>query len=308
MSAERLCAQVSRVRRERSVGLAPLLLVLAIVIVAALASNLRNLVPQSGGAVVPEPDEGEAPAESATWDPFAIWLLVALPAALFLGLLFWLIVRHRPTAVRFPRSEFLGLAMVLLLLTALVLVGTEAVEEPFGESATNETEADGGTTDGSARPDGLVPRSVRGPFEVFLLISILASVMSLAFVIRRGHRRSMIDWDEGPRNPEAREIAAAVVEETVQALRLGEGVREAILGCFQRFCDLLGGRGVANQAPLTARELEDLAVDRLHVSREASEALTSLFEEARYSLHNLDEGDRHRAIESLERIQTSLEA
>jgi hypothetical protein len=44
------------------------------------------------------------------------------------------------------------------------------------------------------------------------------------------------------------------------------------------------------------------------VSRDASGTLTSLFEEARYSVHPLDEADRRRAIESLAGIRAALEA
>jgi hypothetical protein len=78
--------------------------------------------------------------------------------------------------------------------------------------------------------------------------------------------------------------------------------------CYQRFCALLGSRGISEQEAMTPRELEGLAVERLHVSREASETLTSLFEEARYSVHPLGEGDRRRAIDSLAGIRAALEA
>src|SRR5213594_3543887 len=73
----------------------------------------------------------------------------------------------------------------------------------------------------------------------------------------------------------------------------------------------LGGdpaRGITAQGALTPRELEGLAVERLHVSREASETLTTLFEEARYIEHPLGEADRHRAIESLAGIRVALGA
>src|SRR5438093_6191539 len=85
-------------------------------------------------------------------------------------------------------------------------------------------------------------------------------------------------------------------------------VRSVILACFHRFCALLGARGITAQGALTPRELEGLAVERLHVSREASETLTTLFEEARYSEHPLGEADRHRAIESLAGIRVALGA
>jgi len=105
-----------------------------------------------------------------------------------------------------------------------------------------------------------------------------------------------------------RQAAVDAVAATIQELELGGDVRTAILACFDRFCRLLGERGFRDQAPLTSRELESLAVRGLRVPEESAEALTSLFEEARYSEHPLGPADRERAVESLRRIRSSLEA
>ncbi|TLZ45132.1 MAG: DUF4129 domain-containing protein, partial [Methanobacteriota archaeon] len=102
--------------------------------------------------------------------------------------------------------------------------------------------------------------------------------------------------------------ATVVVEETIQELEMGADGRATIIACFQRFCRLLGARGLSDQDASTAREIEGLAVRTFSLSREASASLTSLFEEARYSVHPLGEVDRDRAIEDLRRIQAALEA
>src|SRR5438046_2027622 len=102
-------------------------------------------------------------------------------------------------------------------------------------------------------------------------------------------------------------VARAPVREAIQAIAGGGEVRAVILACFQRFCTLLGSRGITKQDPLTPRELERLAVDRLRFSREDSATLTSLFEEARYSEHPLGDLDRARAIDSLGKIRVALE-
>jgi hypothetical protein len=127
------------------------------------------------------------------------------------------------------------------------------------------------------------------------------------YLLRRGVRPSP-EWDDAFPVPNARAAAVVAVQTTIQELEGGVDVRAAILGCFQRFCTLLGARGITDQGALTPRELEALAIGRLTVSHEAAEILTSLFEEARYSEHPLGEADRVRAIESLGRIQAALEA
>jgi len=106
----------------------------------------------------------------------------------------------------------------------------------------------------------------------------------------------------------ARHAAADAVQDAIEELEVGGDVRSVILACFHRFCALLGARGITAQGALTPRELEGLAVERLRVSRDASETLTSLFEEARYSEHPLGEADRQRAIESLAGIRVALGA
>ena len=110
----------------------------------------------------------------------------------------------------------------------------------------------------------------------------------------------------GPRSPPRRRAAAATVDAAISQLQLGGDVRAAILACYQRFCELLGMRGIDEQDALTPRELESVARDQLAVSAASAETLTSLFEEARYSTHPLGEPDRERAVESLERIREAL--
>src|SRR5256886_17588762 len=150
------------------------------------------------------------------------------------------------------------------------------------------------------------PRSTLFPYTT--LFRSLVTIVILVALPRRGAGVVEIDAEPSADDPAARHAAADAVQDAIEELEVGGDVRAVILACFRRFCALLGARGITAQGALTPRELEDLAVGRLHVSREASSTLTSLFEEARYSEHPLGEADRRRAIESLAGIRVALEA
>src|SRR6266568_1718954 len=162
---------------------------------------------------------------------------------------------------------------------------------------------------GAAGPGGVAdwPASGGAPIGMFLIVAVLLTIVAVTYLLRRN--ADLFDRAQESVRPRAdRKQAAEAVQATIAELEIGADVRTAILACFQRFCRLLGARGITEQEAFTPRELERVAVDRLRVSADASETLTSLFEEARYSEHALREADRARAIDSLAGIRAALEA
>jgi Domain of unknown function (DUF4129) len=304
MNGDRLCAEVSRLRRGRPGWAVPVLLFLAVLLVAGLAFNLANL--DTGGESFPGPTAGGTqPTAVGTFDPFLTdVVLLAFGGFIVAGLVLWLL--HRPERARArPKplswwqvlSTFLGLAFVILLLFLwprfVHALQSAQVAGPSGNP---------GTTNATGWPS-----AAGTPVGVFLAVTVLAAIVLLVALLRRG--TGPPDLEEEPvDDPAARSSAADAVQDAIDELELGGDVRSAVLVCFRRFCLLLGARGITAQLTLTPRELDHLAVERLHVSRDASGTLTSLFEEARYSVHTLGEADRKRAIESLAGIRAALEA
>src|SRR5438552_18852346 len=97
MSAERLRADVFRLRRRKFAWAVPLLLVLAVLLVAALAFNLANL--DTGGESIPQATAPGGPASRAGGlapDPLPPTLLTVLSASLPVRSL-PLPLRNRPT-------------------------------------------------------------------------------------------------------------------------------------------------------------------------------------------------------------------
>lgn len=303
MSSQRVRTGVLRLRGTRSTWVVPLLLVLAVVLVAGLAFNIANL--DLGGESV-----SGAPAADRTsgsyWvlvpDSLSTILLLVLFLVLFVGTLILLIrrrVRPKPTGRRATWWDVVTRVLGLVVLIAVLLAWPRALRA--AKAAANDPNAGGG---GPATP--MFPIAAAWPIDLALIGLLLAAVLAIVYLLRRTRR---VEWEsEEDTSGGPRASAALAVDETIRGLEAGRDVRSAILACFQRFCALLGSRGITEQEALTPRELEALAVRRLHVSSMDSRILTDVFEEARYSTHPLGEPDRERALGSLREIRTALEA
>ncbi len=297
---------VARDARGRTAWAVPLLLCAAILLIAALAFNLAYL-DTGGEQLPPSPGGGSA-------NPGAAGILDSRTAStLFLGgffvilvVMFILFFLRRKQGVPVKRvlrpSTWMDVVATLIAFAVFGLLMTfwpqivSQVQPPTTQGG-NGTNASGNMT--------MAP-SVGGiPLGYFLIAAVIGSVVAIALLFRVGASLKKIA-PSGRRTP--RREAAHAVQAALQQLQLGGDVRDTILLCYARFCSLLGAKGIEDQGALTARELEDLAVRRLAVSAESSDALTGLFEEARYSEHPLGDGDRDRAVRSLERIRTDLEA
>lgn len=305
MSARRFRTIVTRTRRGRAAWAVPLLLFLAIVLVAALAFNLANL--DTGGEAIPggTVSGGTQPSALGVFDPFLGDLLLVVLVSFVVAVLVYAFL-HRRVRQKAPTKPFswwqlISSAFGLILVISLLLAWPRMIQA-FRVGQTPPTTGDAG-----ASGNGW-PVAAGAPLGLFLGLTVLATILILVFLLRRGAGIAEMEDEPPGDDPGARRAAAYAVQDAIDELEVGGDVRSVILACFRRFCTLLGARGITAQGALTPRELEGLAVNQLHVSREASETLTSLFEEARYSEHPLGEADRHRAIESLAGIRIALGA
>src|SRR5438046_9913385 len=105
MSAERLRADVFRLRRRKFAWAVPLLLVLAVLLVAALAFNLANL--DTGGESIPQATApGGPPPRAGVFvpDPIAPTPLTVLPPSSLAGSVL-LLPRARRSRSRPPQAS-----------------------------------------------------------------------------------------------------------------------------------------------------------------------------------------------------------
>jgi phosphatidylglycerophosphate synthase len=291
----------------RTAWAVPALLFLSIVFVAGLAFNLANLDP--GQETVPVGDAGGTdPNSSSIVGLVPVLYAVTLAAGLLVVALLAYVLAHRrrekgPAVHVVRRNQLVRTLATLVLILLFILLWRQAAPAD-GDEPTDETPPGDGDSGFRVPP---LPRLAGIPLVVFLAGALFAALLAVSYFVRASGilRRP-------PPAPEvhfpSRAAAASTVVEAIRRIERGDDVRAAILGCFARFCELLGARGVSDQGPLTPRELEDLAIGRLRVGRRDAEDLTGLFEEARYSVHPLGQPDRDRALRSLERIRTALEA
>lgn len=103
------------------------------------------------------------------------------------------------------------------------------------------------------------------------------------------------------------EKAVNVVNETISTIiREGGDFRAAIIRCYQRLCELLTRYNCQIEDYQTVQEFRISASRILNIPEKPFSMLTSLFEEARYSLHEIDEAKRNDALRFLTEIRNHL--
>lgn len=315
-----------RLSRPLARGSAAALLLVALLLVAGLVFNLDNLGPE--GDEVPT-----IPGAASDRDDLSALLGLVPLVPLAVGVAVLLVFLGQPSSrggvgrrERF-RIQRPSLGTILLITTVLVpFIAFQIITfVPRGFGRFAGTGGGGGTSPTSAE------FLIRGVFNVFEraaeltpgvalvtpLIEVLASdplpvvplaavavvegVLASVILLRRGARRKgprtdLVLAEESPAPTEER-----VPSDVLAAASLGD-VRSTVLRCFGDFCEIVRRSGVAYREALSPREVEEIAVGRLGVPAHAAEGLTSLFEEARYSVHPLADDARRRAKDHLDRI------
>jgi hypothetical protein len=107
--------------------------------------------------------------------------------------------------------------------------------------------------------------------------------------------------------PQMRQVRRAVTA-GLRELQAHADPRQAIIACYARLEHLLEDYGVPAYAHLTPQEYMGAALQDLELPTDALAGLVQLFEQARYSLHPLDDAAKTLATAYLTRIQTHLTA
>jgi len=96
------------------------------------------------------------------------------------------------------------------------------------------------------------------------------------------------------------------IEKAIKNLKKGKDPRNTILRCYWKTCYLLEDRGVKQNKILTPREFKDLVLSNIRIEEKPLDELTDLFEEARYSSHEITEIKREKAIKDLKYIKSNI--
>ena len=191
--------------------------------------------------------------------------------------------------------------------------GTISVVGPTHVGVNNSTGTGTGTGGGGSNGTGSgTPYS--GPslqlpsWAVFVFVGVLCTLVALvavpgvisAVVDRRPKHLSAAGEAE-----QAREQFKQALAEATAALQAGADPRTTIVRLYQRLLAELGPK-VNDLDKLTAEEIRTLTLAQLQVRPDAAEALTRLFEEARYSTHPMGPAAAERCRAALQVVEADL--
>ena len=150
-------------------------------------------------------------------------------------------------------------------------------------------------------------------------VAALVAAVLLLLLAWRGLRRlaEEVASRRGPPEPEAtafdvldvRDRLARAISEDVDRQRdlLGSGSpRNGIVHCWHRFEGLAGEGGLGRRTWETPGEFALRILSTIDADEDAAYRLTSLYREARFSHHELDEAARDEALEALVTIHLGL--
>jgi len=143
--------------------------------------------------------------------------------------------------------------------------------------------------------------------DYVIVVSALIFVMS-CIILLAGLRRAITARENASDDSEVvlKMEAAEVVQQTISRLETTKEYHEIILQCYKRMCKALANAGLDVEPTQTAREFAESVSTKLRVGNEAVRGLTFLFEEARYSDHEILEAKRAEALKRLESLQRAL--
>ncbi|MCI4350007.1 MAG: DUF4129 domain-containing protein [Thermoplasmata archaeon] len=198
-------------------------------------------------------------------------------------------------------SGFVTLALVYLLVGVLIVIALHLVA-PAGLAGTGT--GPNGTKPPPPPPGSSGNASVGFPGGILLpswvlyvivgVVAVLAGAVAVPFAIGRREARMA-----PPRGPEPSRGRSAITDALSELDDDSLVPRERIIRVYQRLLRRVGPRA-GDLDRMTAREIETSCRVSLGIGAQAAHELTSLFEEARYSDHEIDGAMVGRARAALE--------
>ena len=246
---------------------------------------------------------GAQPPSHWALDVIASLILVALvPGSILLVFMIFL----RPEALREAgsargpkRGRFSSLAGLTIAVVLIVL----AVRHLRGAQSGSNDPAGGGQGPGAgrvpARDDLYEPSFALVPVLVTLAV-IVAGIVA-AMMARRARRDAA--------GQEAHDVSTAlgdVLDEALDDLRAEVDPRRAVIAAYARLERVLAAYGVPRRPSEAPEEYLERVLAGLDISRPAVTRLTSLFETAKFSQHDVGASMKEEAIGALETARDEL--
>ena len=281
-------------RRGRRVAL--VLALLALLLAAVAIASAGHTPIGSGGA--------RRPADQAMDVVLSLFVVVMAVGTVLLLVLFVLrrdVVAQSARLRRQRGRSGLVIAAVVFVLLGLIVWAVARdpnrwSRQPPGAIA---KAAKAGEADRAADP--YEPQFTIWP--VLVVVGLAGAGLTAAYLSHRARRRAL-----GRGDPELALILADVVEETLDDLRAERDPRKAVIAAYARLERALAAYGLPRRASEAPEEYVGRILGDLEVGSASVQRLTALFARAKYSQHEVDEGMKDEAIETLEELRTELRA
>lgn len=268
-------------------------IILALIAVGALlllVANIGNVVDYEGEPILGP--SGHLLASNIAQILFLLWI------ALFV---YFLIVNFRMKRGTLRDVESTGrsswgwpiaiLGLIAFIVMLKLLSGI--VDDPDGSG-------DGGGGDGTGE---IIPGTGGGGPESYIVYLVTIIIIAVvAYVLLREI------WQRGRRSERlvSRGEVKAIIDDAVDSLESGDDPRSVVYRSYLRMCNLLEKKGLVDISYMTPGEFATVAVREFHLPRSQVVELTRLFEEARYSDHDVGEGMKERSIRCLGAVSEAL--
>ncbi len=158
-----------------------------------------------------------------------------------------------------------------------------------------------------------------GKLGIWILLFLLAGLFTLFVYLKiedilnkekEGEKpdiKTERDWDlQAEEKEKIEEDLTSTVDRAITYLHKGQDVRSTIIDCYREMCRVLEQSGESNDEFMTPREFEKAVSENVPAMKEIISEITHLFEEARYSPHELTEEKREKALTYLENLKRGL--
>jgi hypothetical protein len=192
--------------------------------------------------------------------------------------------------------------MGLMLLATLI--GTWAIRHGHFRQRTDKPDIVQGQRQKADQTGRLAPgkaRPARFQWELALALGGLAA-LGVAYVVVR---QRLADAGGGGERAEVDQLIGAV-ETTIEDLRAERDPRRAVISAYANMERALGAHGHARRQADAPLEYLARILRELNVRESAVRSLTRLFEYAKFSKHDIDEGMKEEAITALIAVRDDL--
>lgn len=153
-----------------------------------------------------------------------------------------------------------------------------------------------------------------------LLLSLLSLLFSIYIYLKFGERRmdkekgnlnistfeNDIYSEEGIEKQTIEDSLTSTLDRAITDIDEGEDIRSTIMKSYHEMSRLLEDEGAKNDDSMTPREFKAEIIQKIPAAENLVSDITFLFEEARYSPHELEERDKKQVIQQLEELKGEL--